>query len=335
MLRTLLISALLTSTALADTWTVDDDGKADFDNIQAAVNAASDGDEILVMPGTYTSTQGHVINSLGKSIWLHSLLGSQVTIIDGEFSRRGIGCFNGENSNTIIEGFTIRDCVNIPFDYDGDGDADEYWDSQLGGGLIVRYSNPTLKACVFDSNESSSAGGGGSLFFSDANILNCEFINNYADAYGGGLHCYSGNPSLNNCLFESNSVSIQGLGGALYNAYSNNSIFECIITKNYKGIYTHSSNSEQDPLLTNSILCSNSEYQITGDYVDGGGNSITTNCINQDCPDINGDGYVNVSDLLVVIDQWGLTDSPADLNFDGIVDVTDLLIVVGNWGPCE
>jgi hypothetical protein len=47
------------------------------------------------------------------------------------------------------------------------------------------------------------------------------------------------------------------------------------------------------------------------------------------------DGYVNVSDLLVVIDQWGLTNSPADLNFDGIVDVTDLLIVVGNWGPCE
>jgi len=54
------------------------------------------------------------------------------------------------------------------------------------------------------------------------------------------------------------------------------------------------------------------------------------------CPaDVNGDGYVNVSDLLVVIDQWGLADSPADLNSDGIVDVTDLLIVVGNWGPCE
>ncbi len=38
----LLISMFLTSTALADTWTVDDDGKADFDNIQAAVDAASD-----------------------------------------------------------------------------------------------------------------------------------------------------------------------------------------------------------------------------------------------------------------------------------------------------
>ena len=53
-----------------------------------------------------------------------------------------------------------------------------------------------------------------------------------------------------------------------------------------------------------------------------------------DCPDINGDGYVNVSDLLTVIDQWGLTNSPADVNQDGIVNVSDLLIVIGNWGPC-
>ena len=42
MFRTALISMFITSTALATTWTVDDDGKADFDNIQAAVDAASD-----------------------------------------------------------------------------------------------------------------------------------------------------------------------------------------------------------------------------------------------------------------------------------------------------
>ena len=41
---------VLTSTALATTWTVDDDGKADFDNIQSAIDASSDGDEILVAP---------------------------------------------------------------------------------------------------------------------------------------------------------------------------------------------------------------------------------------------------------------------------------------------
>jgi len=50
--------------------------------------------------------------------------------------------------------------------------------------------------------------------------------------------------------------------------------------------------------------------------------------------DSNGDGFVNVTDLLSVIDQWGMFKSPADLNSDGLVNVTDLLIVVGNWGAC-
>ena len=45
--RLLLILFFITSGAMADTWTVDDDGKADFDNIQSAVDAASNGDEII------------------------------------------------------------------------------------------------------------------------------------------------------------------------------------------------------------------------------------------------------------------------------------------------
>ena len=51
--------------------------------------------------------------------------------------------------------------------------------------------------------------------------------------------------------------------------------------------------------------------------------------------DTNGDGVVNVTDLLNVINQWGFTDVDSDLNGDGIVDVTDLLLVVGNWGDCD
>ncbi|MAI66475.1 MAG: hypothetical protein CMJ26_01190 [Phycisphaerae bacterium] len=51
--------------------------------------------------------------------------------------------------------------------------------------------------------------------------------------------------------------------------------------------------------------------------------------------DIDGNSMVNVADLLAIIDQWGLIDSPADVTGDGIVDVSDLLLVVGNWGPCE
>jgi hypothetical protein len=38
----------------AKTVTVDDDGPADFNNIQAAIDDATDGDEIIVADGTYT-----------------------------------------------------------------------------------------------------------------------------------------------------------------------------------------------------------------------------------------------------------------------------------------
>ena len=71
-LITCLVVCVLSCTALADTWTVDDDGAADFNNIQAAVDAASNGDEIIVAPGTYTSTVAEVVNMRGKEIWLHS-----------------------------------------------------------------------------------------------------------------------------------------------------------------------------------------------------------------------------------------------------------------------
>ena len=51
--------------------------------------------------------------------------------------------------------------------------------------------------------------------------------------------------------------------------------------------------------------------------------------------DINGDGQVNVEEVLLIISQWNLSGGTADINYDGIVDVSDLLIVVGNWGACE
>jgi hypothetical protein len=53
--------------------------------------------------------------------------------------------------------------------------------------------------------------------------------------------------------------------------------------------------------------------------------------------DMNGDGTVNVQDLLLLLDAWGPcpeppADCPADLDGDGEVDVQDLLLVLANWG---
>jgi len=56
---------------------------------------------------------------------------------------------------------------------------------------------------------------------------------------------------------------------------------------------------------------------------------------NPPCPaDVNGDGVVDVLDLLAILAAWGQSGVPADVNGDGIVDVLDLLEVLAAWGPC-
>jgi plastocyanin len=53
------------------------------------------------------------------------------------------------------------------------------------------------------------------------------------------------------------------------------------------------------------------------------------------CPaDIDGDGTVAVTDILILIGGWGGNDPTHDLDGDGAVGVGDILIVIGAWGPC-
>jgi len=89
------------------TWTVGPTG--DFATIQAAVNAASDGDLIQVQDGTYTENV-----AVNKNISLTSVNGAATTIIDGLNSGGGTGTINlksGRNGvviGTIGHGFTVK-----------------------------------------------------------------------------------------------------------------------------------------------------------------------------------------------------------------------------------
>ena len=51
--------------------------------------------------------------------------------------------------------------------------------------------------------------------------------------------------------------------------------------------------------------------------------------------DLNGDGIVDVLDLLVVVANWGNCTGAceSDMNADGTVDVLDLLVLIANWTP--
>ncbi len=76
---------------------------------------------------------------------------------------------------------------------------------------------------------------------------------------------------------------------------------------------------------------------VVGQFYNG---QLTTTCTQQrpaqsQVPgDVDGDGQVNITDLLALLSDWGPCPAscPADLNGDSLVNVEDLLILLGNWG---
>ena len=222
-------SLVLAGTVFADTINV----PADYPTIQGAINAANNGDEIVVAPGTYTSTQdGHVVDMKGKAITLRASGTPEETIIDGENARRGIACFSGETDATVIDGFTIRNGNSIWFDYDGEGDEDLY--ENIGGGFLCYQNNPTITNCRISSNMSSEKGGGIACWESSPLITNCIVISNtvsgkYGD--GGGIYCY-GNclPIISSCTITNNMADEDG--GGIYSLGSSPHIIACSINGN-------------------------------------------------------------------------------------------------------
>jgi predicted outer membrane repeat protein len=204
-----------------------------------------------------------------------------------------------------------------------------------GGGMYNVGSTTILGGCVFENNAATDSGGAiYSISDSDMVLENCTIIGNTA-LLGGGLFCDQfTNADMTSCIIELNDAQ-NGGGGMYNNYYSNSTLTNCKLRNNTTvsiggAIY----NVESNTVISDSIVCGNGETPFVGEWTDNGGNTISDEC-SPDCPDINGDGYIDVSDLLIVIAYWGQANSPADLNEDGIVDVSDLLIVIGNWGPCE
>ena len=51
--------------------------------------------------------------------------------------------------------------------------------------------------------------------------------------------------------------------------------------------------------------------------------------------DLDNDGNVGTSDLLIVLAAWGSDPGgPPDFDCDGVVGTADLLFLLANWGPC-
>ncbi len=114
---------------------------ADFETIQAGIDASEDADTVLVRQGTYVENidfDGHNIVVGSRFIITGEVWRVERTIIDGNENGSVVQIASGENREAVLSGLTIQN---------GGGD--------LGGGLFIRNSSPTLTQLVIQNNGSS------------------------------------------------------------------------------------------------------------------------------------------------------------------------------------
>jgi len=164
-----------------------------YSTIQAAINAASNGDTVRVSDGTYTEN----INFLGKAIKVEHLGSPYNCIIDGNQSGSVVTFDNGETNTSILDGFTITNGTGTQFNMGGLPVVYLY----VGGGIYCKNSSPILRNNVIHGNnlagdQHHSFGGGiyvgpaddwQVLFTGTAKIINNTIYNNTCYVKGGGV----------------------------------------------------------------------------------------------------------------------------------------------------
>ncbi len=184
---------------------VNDDGPADFNNIQAAIDDSNDGDFVVVLPGTYTGEGNRDIDFMGKAITVQSVEPNDpdivaATVIDCQNSARGFYFHNGEDANSILGGFTITQGRKTGMCCEDD----------RGGAMYITRSSPT--------------------------IIQCRFLSNLASNAGGAIWVSSCHPRFIECIFENNIVSPGNSGAAIHNVFSADLVLiNCILINNTVG----------------------------------------------------------------------------------------------------
>ena len=185
----------------------------DFSSIQDAIDASANGDSVLVSPGFYPES----IDFDGKSITVTSLyliendsLLIGATIIDAQEDGSVATFSNNENSQSILQGFTLQNGTGNDEDPDGNGSYYTY-----GGGIYCEGSEPVIRDCIIRDNIANEGGGGG-IFCYEASpmFIGCTISSNQTDDVGGGLYARSSSsPEFHDCVFHDN---VAEFGGGCY-----------------------------------------------------------------------------------------------------------------------
>jgi len=249
-----LVLAAISTWGFARTWTVDDDGPADFAAIQAAIGAAQAGDVIEVRPGIYAENLvlkcGVVVRGAGPD--LVTVDGRQsgpvasITGCDGTTVLEGLRIFNGRaeygggvlvqggapiiRRNSIV-GNRALDPTGVVYGYGGglallntgalaSGNLIENNDADYGGGIEVGGGTPRILGNEIRGNTAALSGGGvdASLTPGRSVLIHGNRILSNSSAYGGGIEIFGfGSAIVTSNLISGNAATdpVVGFGGGV------------------------------------------------------------------------------------------------------------------------
>jgi hypothetical protein len=214
-----------------------------YATIQAAIDAASSGDTVLVAPGTYHES----VNFEGKAITVMSGQGPGATSIDASGLGSSVVTFaTGEGRGSVLQGFTIQH--GGPTTGNGGGvdisSASPTITGNVitgnvtcgdGSGIEVDSGSPLITNNVITGNSgetgcSGDAGGGIAILGGGAVVIGNTITNN-SNFWAGGISLLAAGTTIEDNVISDNSA--QSDGGAIWaDAPSNDLIVQNLITGN-------------------------------------------------------------------------------------------------------
>lgn len=249
---------------------------ADQPTIQSGIDAASNGDTVLVSAGTYYEQ----INFSGKAIIVRSQSGAKATIIDGLGLVGPVVTFgSGETTSSVLQGFTIQNGSLNSSTFEGGGIAVIVASPSIigniirnnvgasgGGGVNIYQGSPLVQGNTITGNTVAFTGGteGGGidvLTASSAQIVHNTIQNNFGVAFGGGIGLNNaGNVLILNNTISNNVAESEGGGIWIVNE-ADEIIVQNLITRNSApegaGIYSLIPQSTTGFRLVNNTISAN------------------------------------------------------------------------------